>query len=530
MKVNFGNIVLRIMLLLMVSAMVFGCKKEKVKVPKKKIEKIVITDAESVEFDSTLAFSAKSNRVSDFYRAYTFHTIWNTKAIRDKALETINTCEAEGLFKKDYNYKYLSGEYPINSVQERAKYDVAMSKAMLDYLHDLSDGKLDPTTLYGSWNFYNKPHDVPKLLADAIQKDSISFAFEDAKPVHSNYIELKKALVAIDKFGDQKFPKLEYTDKIVANDSGATILEIKKILTFWNDYKTDSLTDKYDKSAQIGMKAFQRRHGLAADGVIGESTISALNFTKAERREQIIANLERWRWFPRTFATNYIIVNIPEYRLQYIKAGETIVEKRVVVGKVDRRTPILTSKFSNIVLNPTWTVPPTILKEDLLPAATKSLDYFRRTDIEIFDSKMNLVLPEDWDPTRYEYYRYVQKPSYGNSLGVVKFNFPNKFMVYLHDTNHRNYFSKNFRSLSSGCVRVENPLPLAEILLDDDKLYSLDKLQEIVDLGETTIIYIKKKIYLYQLYWTASLSKTGKLHFDEDIYNLDKDLYDRLNK
>ncbi len=530
MKANLRYIILKFLVLLIVSATVLGCKKDTPKVPKKTIVPIVITDAESVAFDSTVAFESKSEAVNDFYRAYTFHTVWNKKALRDKVLKAISESEVEGLSKTDYNYKMLALRYPIVSVQARARYDVAMSKAALDYLHDLYMGKIDQTKSYGSWDFYRKSPDVSKMLSDAVQNDSLEYLFEKAKPDHPNYHDLKKALVAIDKFGDQKLEKIEYTEKIMPNDSGAVVLKVKKILVFWKDLKQDSLTDKYGKDAQISVRAFQRRHGLTPDGIIGRTTIAALNFTKAQRKQQIIANLERWRWFPRKFAKQYIIVNIPDYRLQYIKEGETIVEKRVVVGKLDRQTPILTSKFSNIVINPTWTVPPTILKEDILPAATKNRGYFARKDIVILDSKMDTVTPEDWNPERYEYYRYVQKPSYENSLGIVKFNFPNRFMVYLHDTNHRDFFARNYRSLSSGCVRVENPLPFAETLLDDEKRYKLDSLQKKVDIGKTEIIYFNEKIYLYQLYWTASFSKSGKLQFAEDIYNLDKDLYKRLNK
>jgi len=214
--------------------------------------------------------------------------------------------------------------------------------------------------------------------------------------------------------------------------------------------------------------------------------------------------------------------------LRIVKDGDTIERKRVVVGKDKRKTPILSSTFSNIVFNPTWTVPPTILKEDLTPSATSDRSYFAARDITIYDYKGNVVSPEKWNPEKAKGYRYVQAPGHGNSLGNVKFNFPNHYTVYLHDTNHRDYFGRNYRSLSSGCVRVENPLLLAAYMLDDGKNWSLEKIDELIASKKTTSINLKQKIKLHQLYWTASLTDKGELDFRADIYNLDRDLYKKL--
>jgi len=225
---------------------------------------------------------------------------------------------------------------------------------------------------------------------------------------------------------------------------------------------------------------------------------------------------------------HYIIVNIPAFELRIVKDGDTIERKRVVVGKEKRRTPVLSSTFSNIVFNPTWTVPPTILKEDLTPSATSNRSYFATHNITIYDYKGNVVSPEKWNPEKAKGYRYVQVPGNSNSLGNVKFNFPNHYTVYLHDTNHRDYFVKNYRSLSSGCVRVEDPLPMAAYMLDDEKNWSLEKIHELIESKKTTSINLKQKIKLHQLYWTASMTDKGELDFRADIYNLDRDLYKKL--
>jgi murein L,D-transpeptidase YcbB/YkuD len=180
-----------------------------------------------------------------------------------------------------------------------------------------------------------------------------------------------------------------------------------------------------------------------------------------------------------------------------------------------------------VVFNPTWTVPPTILKEDLIPEMMKNRNALKNKGIGIYDSKNNEIDPAKWNPNRPRGYRYVQKPGYYNALGVVKINFPNNRSVYLHDTNHRNLFERNNRSLSSGCVRIENPLELAQLLLDNPKKYSKEKMDSIVATKKTLFIGIKKRYAIYQWYWTA-WSEDNKLLFRKDIYNLDADLYSKL--
>jgi murein L,D-transpeptidase YcbB/YkuD len=197
------------------------------------------------------------------------------------------------------------------------------------------------------------------------------------------------------------------------------------------------------------------------------------------------------------------------------------------VGVLTRKTAVLSSTFNTIILNPTWTVPPTILEEDLLPAATKKRGYFASKNITIYDKKNNIVSAWHWNPEKYKNYRYVQTPGDNNSLGNVKFNFINRYSVYLHDTNHRDYFSKSSRSLSSGCVRVENPLPLAQYMLQD-RYWTMERICEVIATKKTTTIPLKEKIDIHQLYWTAWMNRDGNMEFRQDIYNLDDELYEKL--
>ena len=336
---------------------------------------------------------------------------------------------------------------------------------------------------------------------------------------------------------------------------------------FWKDLKfKDTINSVYDKETQEAMKKFQLRHGLYPDGVIGRGTIDALNYTKSMRVEQVIANLERWRWFSNDFGENYLLINIPDYSLIAIKDNDTMQKQKVVVGKESRRTPVLESKVSNINLNPNWTVPPTILKEDIYPEAEKNPNIFRVKGLKIYDKYKKEVSPWSWKKADAYKYKYVQAPSKNNSLGSMKINFPNKYSVYLHDTNHRDYFKFHYRALSSGCVRLEKPLEMAEYLIADEEKWDLQTINDTTDINyykklqkikeakiaqnnakllaknptliiepkkfakpelKTIVINITNEIFVHQLYWTA-WEENGELRFREDIYCLDHDVYAKL--
>lgn len=511
----------------------FGCKKEQ---PSKSVPGKSKTEfkrePKSIAIDSMILVEKKKERLLAFYRSHGFGTVWNSPKIRKTIIAALADSENEGLLPKDYKVPMLEKlEDKTNSLSDRqmVDYDILLTLSLQKYLWHLTKGKLNPSELYRDWDLKINQLDINQLLSNAMKGDSLAKAIESAKPHYIVYERLKKALKIINQFPKDTLKPIEFMEKIVRNDTNNSIISIKRRLLYWKDLdRVDSLTNIYDRATWKAVKKFQFRHGLVPDGVIGLSTVTALNISKDIRKEQIIANLERWKWYPKNMGDHYIIVNIPAFELRIIKDGDTIERKRIVVGKDKRKTPVLSSTFSNIVFNPTWTVPPTILKEDLTPSATSNRSYFASHNITIYDYKGNVVSPEKWNPEKAKGYRYVQAPGNLNSLGNVKFNFPNHYTVYLHDTNHRDYFGKNYRSLSSGCVRVEDPLPMAAYMLDDEKNWSLEKIHELLESKKTTSINLKQKIKLHQLYWTASMTDKGELDFRADIYNLDQDLYKKL--
>lgn len=477
----------------------------------------------------------QNDSIQKYYKKFNDYEIWYNEENRTDLINEIKFSHKEGLIPNDYNYEHI-----LKLEQKRATmtdleifaYDILLTESFQKLATHLHCGKINPKDVYENWDIQQKSIALSDILYKAIKLRMVATTFKELKPQHTTYISLKQSLVKIDKLPEYKLRKINLKDKIEPNDTLNEVIQIKKHLMYWNDFRNrDSIiTPIYDKNAVTAIKKFQKRHGLSPDGIIGQGTLKALNYTQNERREQIYANLERWRWFPDNFGEEYLLINLPDYKLSYVVNNDTIAERRVVVGKPSRETPIISSKLSNFVFNPTWTVPPTIIKEDLTPSASKNRNYFSRNRISIYDTKGQLVSPENWNPSKSKSYRYVQIPGNDNSLGLVKFNFPNRHSVYLHDTNHRDFFVREYRALSSGCVRIENPLQLSETILkkEDDKKWNEAEIDTIISKKSTRYIPLKKtNTNIYLFYWTSWSNKEG-LQFREDIYNLDSKLFAAL--
>lgn len=529
-------------------------------------------ERDKIKIDSLLINSYKDENLKAFYEKYNFVTVWDIKEQREFVLAEFFNAETEGLQPEDYNYsklKSLEDIYQNLPDSVIVKYDLLLTRSMQLYINHISKGKLNPRELYKDWDLQEKRVDVNKILYDCIDNDTFKKAIENCKPNHIIYKKLKEALKILRQFPEETtFNLIDLKERIAVNKKNKFLPIIKNKLMYWNDMKEKDtmLSLLYDKKTQEAIKIFQARHGLKSDAVIGRSTIDALNFSRNQRIEQVIANMERWRWFSNDFGNHYLLINIPDYNLVAVKDNDTLQSQRIVVGKEMRPTPILESKISNINLNPNWTVPPTILKEDIYPEALKDKSIFKKKGLVIMNNKNQEINPLTWKIEDANKYKYVQNPSRNNSLGSMKINFPNKFSVYLHDTNHRDFFSFSYRSLSSGCVRLEKPLEMAAYILNDSIKWSLKRIKDTTDIKyyvklqrkkqieidnknakllaknptfviekkvmakpelKTIVIKIPETIFIHQLYWTAWQNK-GILNFREDIYCLDANLYSKL--
>ena len=527
--------IMKTLVLILLICVTISCKKEELKsevILKNDISNPpVLPEDKSVRIDSILLTSFNNKTLFNFYKATNYRTIWQSEDSRKIILTELLKSDEEGLNPEDYKVKTLSDFEKKSATlndSDLAKYDILLTESFQKYISHLTNGTLNPRKLYKNWDLKENYIDLNETLTNLLDSDSLADKIEQLKPNHIVYKRLKKALKLINTFPKDDFKALKIAEIIAPNDTNPSIIDIKKRLTYWKELQPqDSLTTIYDPETILAIKKFQSRHGLAIDGIIGPATISSLNFSKKQRMQQIIVNLERWKWYPKEMGKEYIIINIPDYRLTLIKEKDTLRTHRVIVGRAKRKTPILSSKLTQVVFNPTWTVPPTILREDVIPAILKNRSYLSESNIKIYDRNGKIVSPYEWQLSQAKSYRYVQSPGTFNSLGMVKIIFPNRFSVYLHDTNHRDYFDKIDRSLSSGCVRVDNPLELTEYLLDDTVNWNLEKITAILQSEKTKFVKIKKEVSFHLLYWTA-WSENNKLIFRDDIYNLDNDLYTKL--
>jgi murein L,D-transpeptidase YcbB/YkuD len=517
--------------------LLFSCKKEEKIVPfENKVIKDTIHNVLIRPIDPEL-LEDTSDSIQLYYQKFNNHEIWYLDENRKDLLHEIKFCDQEGLLPEDYSLTQLEAfEKKRNTLSDEqlAEYDILLTQSFEKIALHLFKGKLNPKELYSNWDLNPKEIALSVYLVKAIKEKKIASTFKTLKPNHIVYQLLKKSLVTLESFPNVPFSTIYSSkDKIQLNDTLPELVKIKKRLSYWNDYKNqDSIISwVYDSITFKAVKKFQKRHGLIQDGVIGKGTIQALNVTKSDRKSQIVANLERWKWYPNDLGTHYIIVNLPEFKLNYVYQKDTIATHNVVVGTAKRMTPILSSKLSNFVFNPTWTIPPTIIKEDLQPSASKNRSYFASRRLTIYNNKGEVVNPDDWNAKKASSYRYVQDPGYNNSLGLVKFNFPNHHLVYLHDTNHRDYFSKTNRALSSGCIRVENPLQLAKkiLVLENPDKWQGNAIDLILKNKKTQTISVKDTVNIHIFYWTSWL-ENNQLQFRPDIYQLDRDLAEKLRK
>src|SRR5690606_23786092 len=280
---------------------------------------------------------------------------------------------------------------------------------------------------------------------------------------------------------------------------------------------------------EVAVKKFQEEKGLQADGKIGNSTLKELNLDNSDLYNKILVNLERWRWYPRDLGDHYIMVNVADFKLAVVKEGDTVRTHNVIAGSKERQTPVFTDTLEYIVINPQWNIPPTIQKEDIVPKASRNPSYLASNNISVTAPNGDALDPGsiDWTSSEVKNYRFSQSSGPSNPLGRVKIIYPNKYLIYLHDTPSKALFNRADRAESSGCVRVENAIDLAAYVVENQDSWDLEQIQKQIASGETKHVKIKRPIQVHHLYWTAwrGLEKT---YFADDVYDLDKEVYEAL--
>ena len=500
-------------------------------------------------------FSGNSNKISEellssersslfhpdsvkvFYNNRDNNLAWSNPNFRNSLIDTLKNAEAQGLFYNDYHgtelEKMLSNLNNLNQ-QELIKLDYLLTDAFFKFGNHLLNGKIDPKNLPKTWDIAKNRRNQVKLLNKAVDKNNLEIALRELRPTHPIYQQLIAASKEYQKLKNDfsGFEEIEKGKFIKPGMQDQRLLKIQTRLKSLGYLRPiDTLSNYYSESVEKAIEQFQQENGLMVDGIIGNKSIGVLNQGFDKRAEQILVNLERWRWFPRDLGSHYILINIANFQLQVVNGNQTISTHKIVVGRESRKTPIFSDEIEFLDFNPSWYIPPTIKNNDVIPGARRNPSYLANKNIDVYNSKGQKLSPSqiDWSSNAVRSYQYKQDPGPSNPLGEVKISFPNRYIIYLHDTSSKSLFEGNFRAHSSGCIRVQNAVDLAKYLISDQKKITSEEIDKIIEQGTTRRIYMNQKVNVHIFYWTA-WRENGKTRFTDDIYNYDEATYKALKK
>ncbi|MEQ9188130.1 MAG: L,D-transpeptidase family protein [Cryomorphaceae bacterium] len=508
--------------------------------PKEEVEEYLRRKVENVSLGIVRIGSDRiqcAEAVPRFYQNRSFQQVWTNTSDAQKALAIIRKAPEHGLNPADYHSETLERLIALETWTplRRAEFELLMTDAYLLYTSHMISGKVNPQSIDAQWHVLRHEMDPVQALETASQNGTIGSTLAHLAPNHPIYKSLMEALTQYKSIQESGgWTTVNPGETLKPGMKNPRVNDVRELLLATGDMQSGAVEDlsTYDDNLRQGVMRFQSRHGIDADGAIGVNTLAAMNVSAEERVAQIQANLERWRWLSQQLSEYHIRVNIADYSLKVIRGNQVERSHKVMVGKPVRSTPVFSSTMQYIVLNPTWTVPPTILNNDVLPAVRKDVEYLNTKGLQVLDNNGNALDPStiDWNSPSVKSYTYRQPAGKNNALGAVKFMFPNSFNIYLHDTPSKELFSKSERAFSSGCIRVENPLDLAKHLIKSDGFWTDDAIDIAVKSGKTQTIPIKEKPMVYLLYWTAWTSPDGLVQFRKDIYNRDRKLIEALNE
>ncbi len=495
-----------------------------------------------------------SETVKSFYRKNKYQSVWvNEKGLKPSAeqlLIGLSRSHENGLRPEDYHLIKLNRieqsfsrfklKKTFPELEDLLLAEMLMTDAYLLYSAHLYYGKTDPETTDPMWHAERNDCSIAldEHLIYALKKNEIAGSFQVLEPPFEEYGIMKRNLIELKhafKRGELEQIDFGNVRKLEPGDSNDVIKAIKIRMKKMGEYESDVdfFESVYDSVLYTSIKLFQERNGLDADGIIGKGTMEALNITMNQRIQQLIINMERLRWLPKNENARYVMVNIADFSMKVVDNGKTIIRSKAIVGRAYRMTPVFSARMTYMVLNPYWTVPRTILREDVLPELKKDIAYLKKKNMQILDFKGNIVDPSsiDWKKISPDKFPYMirQEPGKSNSLGIVKFMFPNKYHVYMHDTPDKKLFDKSERAYSSGCIRIQEYLKLAVYLLRKKEIDEV-AFQKMLDSGKQQQINLPEPIMVHIVYFTVGISEKNEVVFRKDIYDRDIVVFKALAK
>jgi len=478
-------------------------------------------------------------RLASFYRKAGYQSVWRDVGLRQEAIARLRSAADDGLDPQHYHPAIVDRLAGLAEHQLAPDEEFRLSDAMLDYLEDLRFGRVDPASLIKEWN-YPEPLDratIQDQLLNALRAGLLGPLVESLRPPIPQYQRLMDSLRDYRHIAERGgWHSVGGGSLLRPGMDSPRIVPLRRRLAITGDLPLMLATDgsRYDTGLERAVLRFQRRHGLKEDFIVGPQTLAALNVPVERRIAQLRANLERLRWLAHDLPESFLVVDIAGFHAYLVRDGRTEWSSRIIIGRPYRKTPEFRSRMSALVLNPDWTVPPTILRDDILPALRRDPAYLQREGYLVTDHEGRPVDASAIDWTKVSAkgfpYRLVKPPGGDNPLGQVKFTFPNPYFVFMHDTSSRNLFDSSERALSSGCIRVERPLELAVRLLKDNPDWDRQRLEADIASGQTRTVPLKTRLPLLLVYVTATVDSDGEVHFREDLYQRDDALLAALDR
>jgi murein L,D-transpeptidase YcbB/YkuD len=460
-----------------------------------------------------------SRRMKTFYARRNYEYAWFFKeGMADYATAFINLTDDYINYSGDSSLYNASLHQCMDSIRDEEQFDandpvvlrteLLLTRQFFRYSRRAFQGTSRLNAEELEWYIPRKKIDEVALLDSVIKNKGKNVSV----PVNRQYNLLKNFLIKyheIEKGGG--WPLVRADRKIYRQgDSSPVISTIKKRLIVGGDSSLHDTSAVFTTGLMQAVKDFQHSYGLKEDGIINASLIAEMNRPVTDRIRQILINMERIRWVPAQPATDYLLVNIPEFRLHVYEKGNYQWSMNIVAGSTTHNTVIFTGTLKYIVFSPYWNVPPSILKKEILPAIRRNKNYLARHDME-------------WNGNGVR-----QRPGPNNSLGLVKFLFPNDYNIYLHDTPSKSLFGESRRAFSHGCIRLAEPEKLANFLLRNDRNWNSEKIKEAMQSRKEKYVSLKEMVPVYIGYFTAWVDRNGKLNFRDDIYGHDRTMAQQL--
>ena len=453
----------------------------------------------------------------------------------------LSKSDYKGLFPKNYHVSKINEllNSDLTQVEAQQLLDLLMTDAALSYLRDLSVGQPELIVVeQKNWLLPRDKFDSVTQLNNVLKSSDLATGIAMLEPKHEQYYLLVDSLARVldGKATSNVETTMAVGGKMSLNDQNDKVQLLNNRLVelgYLDSAKKDQKL--FDSATKVAVQAFQNEHLLEPDGVVGARTQKELNKTKQDRITQLITNIERWRWMPKELGQHYLVVDIPSFEYYVVKDGVETVRAKTIVGMAQRSTPVFMAPMNHIVFAPYWNVPRSMAVKDKLPQLKKDPERLARSKIRILDREGNEIDPSMVDWSQYNAnnfpYRLRQDPGSYNALGKVKFMFPNEHAIYLHDTPQKSLFGKTERTFSSGCIRIENPVELAEYFLKDQD-WKVDRIQKAYDGSKEQTVRLKEdmRFPVYTIYMTAAVDANGKTVYRSDIYDRDGAMQTKIAK